>query len=123
MRFLRVFIGALLLLILIVFAVANKDAVTVSIEPLPFVIELPLYLLVFAVFFVGLLFGVVIGRLNAWSSSRRKAEADKQRQARQAGINGDVGKGRDQHQPVADACGRPRVEQDHGGERNGDADA
>ena len=84
MRFLRVFIGALLLLILIVFAVANKDAVTVSIEPLPFVIELPLYLLVFAVFFVGLVFGVVIGRLNAWSSSRRRAEAEKQRQARQA---------------------------------------
>jgi putative membrane protein len=84
MRFLRVFIGALLLLILIVFAVANKDAVTVSVDPLPFVIELPLYLLVFAVFFVGLIFGVVIGRLNAWSSSRRRAEAEKQRQARQA---------------------------------------
>jgi len=84
MRFLRVFIGALLLLILIVFAVANKDAVTVSVDPLPFVIELPLYLLVFAVFFVGLVFGVVIGRLNAWSSSRRKAEAEKQRHARQA---------------------------------------
>lgn len=84
MRFLRVFIGALLLLILIVFAVANKDSVTVSVDPLPFVIELPLYLLVFAVFFVGLVFGVVIGRLNAWSSARRKAEAEKQRQARQA---------------------------------------
>ena len=84
MRFLRVFLGALLLLILIVFAVANKDAVTVSVEPLPFVIELPLYLLVFAVFFVGLVFGVVIGRLNAWSASRRRAEAEKQRQARQA---------------------------------------
>lgn len=84
MRFLRVFIGALLLLILVVFAVANKDAVTVSIEPLPFVIELPLYLLVFVVFFIGLVVGAVIGRLNAWSSARRRAEAEKQRQARQA---------------------------------------
>jgi uncharacterized integral membrane protein len=84
MRFLRVFIGALLLLILVVFAVANKDAVTVSVEPLPFVIELPLYLLVFAVFFVGLALGVIIGRLNAWSASRRKAEAEKARAARQA---------------------------------------
>lgn len=84
MRFLRVFIGALLLLILVVFAVANKDAVTVSIDPLPFEIELPLYLLVFAVFFIGLVFGVVIGRLNAWSAARRKTEAEKQRQARQA---------------------------------------
>lgn len=84
MRFLRVFIGALLLLILIVFAVANKNAVTVSVDPLPFEIELPLYLLVFAVFLVGLVVGVLVGRLNAWSSSRRKAEAERQRQARQA---------------------------------------
>lgn len=84
MRFLRVFIGALLLLILVVFAVANKNAVTVSVDPLPFEIELPLYLLVFAVFFVGLAVGVIVGRLNAWSVARRKAETEKQRQARQA---------------------------------------
>lgn len=84
MRFLRVFIGALLLLILVVFAVANKNAVTVSVEPLPFEIELPLYLLVFAVFFIGLVFGVIVGRLNAWSAARRRAEAERQRQARQA---------------------------------------
>jgi uncharacterized integral membrane protein len=84
MRFLRVFIGALLLLILIVFAVANKNAVTVSADPLPFEIALPLYLLVFAVFLIGLSVGVVIGRLNAWASARQKAQADRQRQARQA---------------------------------------
>ncbi|MCW0233710.1 MAG: LapA family protein [Ferrovibrio sp.] len=84
MRFLRVLIGALILLILIVFAVANKNAVTVSVDPLPFEIELPLYLLVFAVFFGGLVLGVVIGRLNAWSASRHRAQAEKQRQARQA---------------------------------------
>lgn len=84
MRFLRVFIGALVLLILIVFAVANKNAVTVSVDPLPFEIELPLYLLVFAVFFGGLVIGVVIGKLNAWSAARHKAQVEKQRQARQA---------------------------------------
>jgi len=84
MRFLRVFLGALLLLILIVFAVANKGAVTVSVEPLPFVIELPLYLLVFAAILLGLLIGALAGWLAAWSSARRKAEAQRQRQARQA---------------------------------------
>lgn len=84
MRFLRVFIGALLLLILIVFAVANKDAVTVSVDPLPFVIELPLYLLVFVVLLAGLVVGALVGYLFAWSGARRKAEAEKQRQARQA---------------------------------------
>jgi uncharacterized integral membrane protein len=91
MRFLRVFIGALVLLILIVFAVANKNPVTVSIDPLPFEIELPLYLLVFAVFFGGLVIGVIIGRLNAWSAARQKAQAEKQRLARQAIQSQDAG--------------------------------
>ncbi|MEK9970077.1 MAG: LapA family protein [Ferrovibrio sp.] len=84
MRFLRVLFGALVLLILIVFAVANKQAVTVSADPLPFEIALPLYLLVFAVFLAGLLIGAVFGRINAWSAARQKAKADKQRAARQA---------------------------------------
>lgn len=84
MRFLRVFIGALLLLILAVFAVSNKDAVTVSIEPLPYIVELPLYLLVFAVLLVGLLIGAMFGWWVAWSAARRRAEAEKQRQAREA---------------------------------------
>lgn len=78
MRFLRVFLGALLLLILVVFAVANKGAVLVSVDPLPFEIELPLYLLVFLVFLSGLVFGVILGRLNAWSSARKKAAKQKQ---------------------------------------------
>jgi len=77
MRFLRVFLGALLLLILVVFAVANKGAVLVSIDPLPFEVELPLYLLVFIVFLAGLVFGVIFGRLNAWSSARKKAAKQK----------------------------------------------
>lgn len=84
MRFLRVFIGALLLLILAVFAVSNKDSVTVSIEPLPYLIELPLYLLVFAALLVGLLIGATCGWWVAWSSARRRAEAERQRRAREA---------------------------------------
>lgn len=79
MRFLRVFIGAVFLLILIVFAVANKNAVTVSVDPLPFEIELPLYLLVFAVFFGGLVVGVIVGRLNAWTAARHRADAEKRK--------------------------------------------
>jgi putative membrane protein len=80
MRFLRVFLAALLLLILVVFAVANKGAVTVSIDPLPFEIELPLYLLVFTVFFAGLALGVIVGRLNAWSAARQRQRQDAARQ-------------------------------------------
>lgn len=84
MRFLRVFLGALLLLILVVFAVANKGAVLVSVDPLPFEVELPLYLLVFIVFLAGLIFGVIVGRLNAWSASRTKAAKQKQAEAKAA---------------------------------------
>ncbi len=67
MRFLRVILGALLLLILVIFAVANRQGVAVSLDPLPFAIELPLYLLVFATFITGLLLGAFaqwLGRLG-----------------------------------------------------------
>jgi uncharacterized integral membrane protein len=77
MRFLRVFLGALFLLILVVFAVANKGTVMVSVDPLPFEVELPLYLLVFLVFLTGLVCGVILGRLNAWSAARKKAARQK----------------------------------------------
>lgn len=76
MRFLRVLAGAILLILLIVFAVANRQTVAVSLEPLPFLIDLPLYLLVFLVFFTGLLLGALADRLNAWGSARRRRAAE-----------------------------------------------
>ncbi|MFN4309770.1 MAG: LapA family protein [Ferrovibrio sp.] len=76
MRFLRVLFAALLLIVLVVFAVSNRQVVVVSLEPLPFILDLPLYLLVFLIFLTGLIAGAVLGRLNAWSSARRKRQAD-----------------------------------------------
>ncbi|MBP7670527.1 MAG: LapA family protein [Ferrovibrio sp.] len=67
MRFLRVILGALLLLVLVIFAVANRQGVAVSLDPLPFAVELPLYLLVFITFIIGLLLGAFahwLGRLG-----------------------------------------------------------
>lgn len=81
MRFLRVFVGALLLLVLILFAVANRQVVGVSLEPLPFALDLPLYLLVFAVFLLGLVIGALADRLNAWGSARRRARFNAQQAA------------------------------------------
>lgn len=81
MRFLRVLIGAILLIVLIVFAVANKAPVAVSLYPTPFLLDLPLYLLVFAVFFAGLLVGVLLGRFDAWMAARRKARQKAQAEA------------------------------------------
>lgn len=68
LRFLRLLIAALILLLLAVFAVANRQSVSVSLDPLPFALDLPLYLLVFAVFVVGLL----LGALGQWMGGLRK---------------------------------------------------
>jgi len=72
MRFLRGLIGAVLLVLLVIFAVANRQPVTVGLDPLPFAVDLPLYLLVFLVFFAGLVLGAMAGRWNAWASARRR---------------------------------------------------
>ncbi|HEX6957018.1 MAG TPA: lipopolysaccharide assembly protein LapA domain-containing protein [Ferrovibrio sp.] len=72
MRFVRVLIGALLLIILIIFAVANRQTVGVSLDPLPFILELPLYLLVFLVLFAGLLVGALAGRFSGLGAARRR---------------------------------------------------
>ena len=79
MRFLRVLFAALLLIVLVVFAVSNRQGVTVSLEPLPFILDLPLYLLVFLVFLAGLVFGAILGRLNAWMAARRKRQREAQK--------------------------------------------
>ena len=84
MRFLRGLIGAILLILLVVFAVANRQAVTVNADPLPFAVDLPLYLLVFLVFFAGLVIGVLADRWSAWGAARRR-RAKQQAAARQAG--------------------------------------
>ncbi|WP_300295414.1 LapA family protein [Ferrovibrio sp.] len=81
MRFLRVLFAALLLIILVVFAVSNRQGVTVSLEPLPFILDLPLYLLVFLVFLAGLILGAAYGRLNAWAAARHKRQMQAQKAA------------------------------------------
>jgi uncharacterized integral membrane protein len=83
MRFLRGVIGAILLVLLVVFAVANRQAVTVNTDPLPFAVDLPLYLLVFLVFFAGLVIGVLADRWSAWGAARRR-RAKQQAQDRAA---------------------------------------
>ena len=52
---------------LIPFAVANREPVSVGLWPLPFLIEVPLYLLVLLV----LLAGFVIGATATWIAGRR----------------------------------------------------
>lgn len=47
---------------IIVFSIANRDSVEVNTWPLPFVAEIPLYILVL----IALVAGVVWGGLSAW---------------------------------------------------------
>lgn len=49
-------------------AVANREAVPFHLDPLPYVFEAPLYLLLFAVFLAGL----VVGSLASYNSARRR---------------------------------------------------
>jgi uncharacterized integral membrane protein len=53
-------------LLLIVFAVSNRETVSVTMWPLPFLLEAPLYLVVL----LGMLAGFLIGELVAWINGR-----------------------------------------------------
>ncbi len=53
------------------FAVSNRDIVALGLWPLPFVIDAPLYLLVFLVLLIGLL----VGALAVWFAGRRRRRA------------------------------------------------
>lgn len=53
--------------VLALFAVSNRDSAALAFWPLPFVVELPLYLLVFA----ALALGFIVGEIAAWIAGRR----------------------------------------------------
>ncbi len=57
---------ALVALVLALFAVSNRETVALAWWPLPFVVQLPLYLSILA----ALLIGFVAGALAAWAGGR-----------------------------------------------------
>jgi uncharacterized integral membrane protein len=61
-------------LILIVFSVSNRGGVVVSFSPLPFEMSIPVFLLVFAVFVVGVLVGGLLGWMGGHGARRRARE-------------------------------------------------
>ena len=104
MRFLRVLLGVFLLIVLIVFAVLNRAPVEINLDPiLPYALSLPLYLLVFIVFFAGLVIGVLGDRWNAAATTRRQAKAAKDRAAKDA-------VSREAAAPTGTALARPDAE-------------
>jgi uncharacterized integral membrane protein len=63
---------------LMLFAVSNREKVSLALWPLPFLVDLPLYL----VFFLSLLAGAIIGVSCAWIAGRRDRRELRRRRRR-----------------------------------------
>ena len=68
MKLIRWLIGLPLAAVAIIFAVSNRQMVTVELWPFPWTADLPLYLLSLGTLAVG----IVIGALFAWTSGSHK---------------------------------------------------
>jgi lipopolysaccharide assembly protein A len=78
MKFLWWAVLALVALVLILFAVSNREAVSVELWPLPSKLELPLYLLVLATLVIGFLAGQLLTWVGGWRW-RREARRSRTR--------------------------------------------
>ena len=71
MRFFNSFVAALVALIVVLFAVSNRQPIVIEIWPFPFRIEAGLY----AVILVAILFGFAAGAIAAWMGGAEKRSA------------------------------------------------
>lgn len=60
--------------VIIVFCVVNRGAVTISFKPLPWIVELPVFLLVTGTFMLGALVGGVLAWAGGHGVRRRSRE-------------------------------------------------
>jgi uncharacterized integral membrane protein len=72
--------------LLIAFAVSNRATVSLELWPLPFLIDLPLYLLVLLL----LLAGFVTGAATAWITGRRVRRELRRRRRRVEALEGEL---------------------------------
>lgn len=82
LRFLVLIVSFAFMAVVVAFAIANRGGMTVSLEPVPYMIEAPIYLVVLAA--VG--FGFVWGGFAAWTSgaAARKRARNKAYEASKA---------------------------------------
>ena len=78
MRFLWWIALALVAVILILFAISNREPVSVGLWPLPALVELPLYLVLLGTLLVGFLVGELSGWIGGWRW-RREARRSRER--------------------------------------------
>jgi uncharacterized integral membrane protein len=69
------------------FAISNRPVVSLALWPLPFAIDLPLYLLVF----VALLIGFVMGVITAWLGGRHRRRELRRSRRRIGALEGELG--------------------------------
>jgi uncharacterized integral membrane protein len=69
---------ALAAVVLVLFAVSNREAVAIELWPLPDRAELPLYLLVLGMLIVGFVFGQIVAWTGGWRW-RREARRSRTR--------------------------------------------
>jgi uncharacterized integral membrane protein len=78
MRFLWWTVLVLIAVVLILFAVSNRETVSVGLWPLPAAVELPLYLMVLGMLLVGFVAGELVGWIGGWHW-RREARRSRER--------------------------------------------
>ena len=81
-------------LFLIPFAVSNRAIVSLGLWPLPFLIDLPLYLLVLLL----LLAGFVAGATTAWMAGRRARRELRRGRRRVEALEGELKAARSEHE-------------------------
>ena len=90
-RFVSAVVLVPLLVILVAFAVANRQTVTVSLDPFSstapaYTVTLPLFVIVFALLIVG----VIVGGTAVWFGQRRIRRARRRLDAEVATLQGDI---------------------------------
>jgi len=84
-------------LALALFAVSNRESVSLALWPLPFVVDLPLYLLVLAT----LVFGFIFGEFASWIAARHWRREVRRRGRRIASLERELSATQAQLAPLA----------------------
>ena len=75
-------IAFVIAVVVVLFALANRGAVTVSLSPLPMERDLPLYLVILLAFACG----VAVGGLSHWFATGRRRKAAREKHRRLARV-------------------------------------
>jgi uncharacterized integral membrane protein len=90
-------VTALVALLLVIFAVSNRQSVAVTFWPLPVLIEAPIYLIVLLATVLGFLFGELV----AWIGGRRSRRDARQKRRRVEALERELAATQAQLRPAA----------------------